>query len=195
LVSVLVLLCQGLIFENEEEAQERATFGFGVTSVVILTGALSFSVLNATRRIFYRNSRELLFSNLTLSALQNQVKLEVLQIYSQEQAGQSGNITFSTEYLGRLAPGQRVEILGIVQKQFECDNEEFEHHVSQVQIKCAGLDEMRTLGVSGLQSQNVKDSRVPYLRGYQASGSAAPPSGTMGASVSMRQSNNSQRSC
>jgi hypothetical protein len=144
LVSVVVLLCQGLIFENDEQIQEKAIMGFGVTAAIILIGALVMSAFNTIRRVLKRDTRELLLSNFTLSALQGPAKLEILQIFSQVQTQESGNIIVCRESLSRLAPGQRVEILGIVEKQFECGNAEFEKHVSQIRIKSAELDKIRT---------------------------------------------------
>jgi hypothetical protein len=153
-----VLLCQGLIFENDDEAQQRAILGFGVTSGVILIGALTLSLLNMIRRALKRTSRELLFPKSALSSLSNENKLEIFQIFSESQARQNGNVP--RESLARLAPGQIVEIMGSEGKQFDCDDhQEFEQHMYQLRVKSVELDQIRATGLHSptTTSQKAKE--------------------------------------
>jgi hypothetical protein len=184
LVSVVVLLCQGLIFENDEQIQESAILGFGITAAIILIGALAMSAFNTIRRVLRRDTRELLLSNFTLSALQGPDKLEILQLFSQLQTEESGNILIRRESLARLAPGQRIEILGIVEKQFDLGDAEFENHVSQIRIKSAELDEIRTSSVSVLNSPSaINRGSMDFLGSHHET---RPQSGTITMGVSVK---------
>jgi hypothetical protein len=104
--------------------------------------------------------------------------------YSQLQTEETGNIIIRPEALSRLAPGQKVEILGIVEKQFDLGDAEFEKYVSQIRLKSAELDEIRTSNVSVLNSPSASGrGSIDFLGTHQET---RPPSGTITMGVSVK---------
>jgi hypothetical protein len=155
LVSVVILLCQGLIFENGEEIQETAILFFGVTSAIIMIGAVAMSIFNTLRRLLKNENREFLISKLSLSALQNEDRQQVLQIFSEEQVQQTGRIHLKREKLDRLTPGQSLEISGIIAEQYERGDEAFNQHASQLRIRSSEIDQSR---ISGGEMSQIRQS-------------------------------------
>jgi hypothetical protein len=93
LVAIVVLVCQGLIFENDNEVQDGgAILGFGLTATMVLIGGLVLSNINVTRRVLNCSPRDLLLPSSALSSLTTQDKLEIFQIFSEVRAEQIGNI-------------------------------------------------------------------------------------------------------
>jgi hypothetical protein len=158
LVSVVILLCQGLIFENGEEIQETAILFFGVTAALIMIGAVVMSIFNTVRRLLKNENREFLISKLSLSALQNADRQEILQIFSEVQVQETGSIHLKREKLERLTPGQSLEISGIVAKQYELEEDAFNQYASQLRIKSSEIDQSRISGGEMSQTGQSKDS-------------------------------------
>jgi hypothetical protein len=149
LVSVVILLCQGLIFENDAEIQENAILFFGVTAAMIMIAAVVMSLINTVKRMFYNRGHDLVISKSAMSALTSEDKQQILQIFSEEEAKQNGSIQIRRQKLESLTPGQNLEITGIVSKQYQLGDEAFEQHAAQLRVKSLELDKSRFLNTDG----------------------------------------------
>jgi hypothetical protein len=133
LVSVIVLLCQGMIFENDEEVQQTAVFFFGVTSAVILVAAITASVLNTMKSVLKSSTtRSVVLSKAQVNALDDAMKHDLLRLFSEEEVEQNGNIHIQRENLNRISPVQVAEILTITEKQFEHGQGEFDKIAAEI---------------------------------------------------------------
>jgi hypothetical protein len=109
-----ILLCQGLIFENDQQTQDSAIYAFGITCSAILIGAIILSIYNTMRKAIDQNAQTMILSTVALSALDEETKQQALQIYSENDMLENGNLKIRRQKLNRLSPVAVVEVLRIV---------------------------------------------------------------------------------
>jgi hypothetical protein len=118
LVSLILLLCQGFIFENEEEVKQTATLFFGVTAAMMIIVLLVFSFLSYVWRKL-KGPSSVCISASALSKLKQENQQDLLQLYSEEMANKDGVFVIKLKSLNRLTAAQRQEVLGIVSRESE----------------------------------------------------------------------------
>jgi hypothetical protein len=114
IVLVLVLLCQGFIFENEQEVQAAAFFSFGVLLIVLVTLSTLLVVAKVITRTL-KSGQSITFSRNAISMLSVDTKQELFNLCSEDQANKDGGLYFSSSLLQtRLHPAAAQEVLSIV---------------------------------------------------------------------------------
>jgi ABC-type transport system involved in multi-copper enzyme maturation permease subunit len=122
---VIVLLCQGLIFESNNPNDPAILF-FGVIIVLILSGAVVGSLYFIFRRIV-RNEKNILISKVGLSMLTQGAIAEVLQMYSSEWSMREGHLEIeSKSFMERMHPVQLEELQTINSQVYKLGNLEYE---------------------------------------------------------------------
>jgi hypothetical protein len=92
IILIMVLLCQGLIFQPQDSMSVFTIFGIFIISIV--TSTVFILVIQTLKKFLFRNSgaESLVLSKLTLNSLPDHIKRELLVIYSEEKMKKNGNI-------------------------------------------------------------------------------------------------------
>jgi hypothetical protein len=142
LVSLILILCQGFIFEHDEEIQQRVTLFFGVTAAIMILGLLVYSIGGWIWRKF-KGPETVCVSFAAFKAIETSLQKELLQVYAQDCFDKRGVVILDSADMNRLTVGQRQEVLGIVSKESVFVNsEEFGRAVETYRTRTEGLDKM-----------------------------------------------------
>jgi tryptophan-rich sensory protein len=95
LISCIVLLCQGLVFEADE-ITDAVKFSFGILVVLVLAGCLAFAIIHGTRRIL-KKSAPVLVTKKACSILTREALSELFYLNSSECTIREGKIEVSRE--------------------------------------------------------------------------------------------------
>eukprot|EP00475_Leptophrys_vorax_P001838 TRINITY_DN11027_c0_g2_i1.p1 TRINITY_DN11027_c0_g2~~TRINITY_DN11027_c0_g2_i1.p1 ORF type:complete len:133 (-),score=22.51 TRINITY_DN11027_c0_g2_i1:21-419(-) len=95
---IIVLLCQGLIFQSGNP-EDPALLFFGALTVVILAGAALGSVFLVLRRALKQGGGELLVSKTAFDLLSDEAKSEICQLYSSTISMKDGQLEFDVHEL------------------------------------------------------------------------------------------------
>jgi hypothetical protein len=125
LISIVVLLCQGFVFEHEDSIQETTYLFFGVTASFMILAVLAYSIVDLIWKKLKRR-RSVCLSKPAFAALSESLQQDILQIYSEEQLDKQGVFVLDKKTMNLIGPGQRQEVLGIISKEFVLDSRAFE---------------------------------------------------------------------
>jgi hypothetical protein len=142
LVSLVLLLCQGFIFEHDDGINQQASLFFGVTAAMMILGLLTFSIVD----VIWRKSKKpatLCIPSSALTVLEKSLQRELLQAYSEEFIEYHGAVALNKKALNSLTPGQRQEVVGIVLKDFEAlGDDAFETAAAVLRERSRDLDQL-----------------------------------------------------
>jgi hypothetical protein len=99
---IMVLLCQGLIFETQSDTDIAVLF-FGIMTIFMLVSSSVWSVVMVIRRIVSPDKAKLMISRLAFYMLEKDTQEEVFQIYSADVSERTGMLE-----LPKDSPIQRV---------------------------------------------------------------------------------------
>jgi hypothetical protein len=109
---IIVLLCQGLIFESKNPNDPAILF-FGVIIVMILCGAIVGSVYLVVTRIV-KNNKSMLIPKVAIELLAPETRTELLQVYSSEWSMREGHLEINSDkFVERVNPVQLQEVQSI----------------------------------------------------------------------------------
>jgi hypothetical protein len=123
-VSVILLLCQGLIFQNDSEIEGLAVSFLGITMVLILLGTLLFCMAKLLRDIV-RNEKAVLISKVAMSRYPQDLQQEIMREFSTHEVERTGQIVLLKDEFEKMHPDLKGEILGILDQEFKLGNEAF----------------------------------------------------------------------
>eukprot|EP00475_Leptophrys_vorax_P025651 TRINITY_DN3592_c0_g2_i1.p1 TRINITY_DN3592_c0_g2~~TRINITY_DN3592_c0_g2_i1.p1 ORF type:complete len:603 (-),score=103.62 TRINITY_DN3592_c0_g2_i1:99-1715(-) len=114
LITVLVLLCQGLIFQSQDSTSAFAVYFFGVVIIIVLVGATTVSVCMVIKRSISQ-SGTLLIPNAALPFLSQEVVKDVVNCHSEESLARQGLLEVCQDLRKYLSPSQRNDLENILQ--------------------------------------------------------------------------------
>jgi hypothetical protein len=127
---VIVLLCQGLVFQTNNP-EDFAVIFFGVTTILILCGAAFGSVLITIRRMT-NSQRPLSLKKQALELLAGDTKAELFSIFSSELVDKNGFLEMRNDDLvRRLNPVYLKELQILNENANQVGNAEFQQLAAQ----------------------------------------------------------------
>lgn len=164
---VVVLLCQGLIFENENP-NSSYVFGFGVLVVVFLTGTLLMTSLHLIRRML-KNHKPIVIPKQALQVLSPDFIAEIFNIHSFSEVNSFGSLEINRRVLlKRLTQPEQEELFALISHQYSMGNKEYEKFAQSVRgnsiRSSAAGGEVSAFEVTGsIQLDFKRSQRVPSV--------------------------------
>jgi hypothetical protein len=105
----MVLLCQGLVFENDANNSEVSVLLFGITTAIMMLASITMTSLSVLRKVFERD-QDILITEQSIKSFSDEAVSELFQFYSQIQSEQDGALCIPTDGISRLTEEQQKEI-------------------------------------------------------------------------------------
>lgn len=139
---LLVMLCQGLIFESDGQVEMSAVSGFGLLIVVLLVGALGITLTNFLRRLISGQHMIVIPQN-AIHYLSKEACQELFDLHSQIQVERVGSLQIDRATLIKKIPSmQSSEILKIVEKEGFYGDIEFDKYAATIRDRHQIVDLM-----------------------------------------------------
>lgn len=128
---VVVLLCQGLIFENENP-NSSYVFGFGVLVVVFLTGTLLMTSVHLIKRML-KDHKPIVIPKQALQVLPPDFIAEIFNINSFSEVNSFGSLEIKRRILlSRLTQPEQEELFALISHQYSMGNKEYEKFAQSI---------------------------------------------------------------
>eukprot|EP00475_Leptophrys_vorax_P008193 TRINITY_DN15276_c0_g2_i2.p1 TRINITY_DN15276_c0_g2~~TRINITY_DN15276_c0_g2_i2.p1 ORF type:complete len:629 (-),score=117.05 TRINITY_DN15276_c0_g2_i2:730-2343(-) len=157
LICIIVLLCQGLVFESNGNNQDLFTL-FGALVVVLLVMCLSYTICQLLCAVIKRDMEKLSLPASATSHLPQEIFVEVCQIHSHSLLEKRGELEINIKEILQLSSNS-------AQNPFLLENAAIRKFLkAEAQSMWSNPDLTRHLSSGGLLDLNIVSGQPPYQR-------------------------------
>lgn len=191
LISLLVLLCQGLIFQNDSEIGNVAYNGFGILIIVLIVGTTCLTSFRVILRLL-KGGKSIQITQRAFKLMESGTVEEISYLHSEQIVNDSGSIEVPKYALEKeVSPEVFKEIMSICSLIGTASNQEFEMKASEVRDASSAVSAFRKYQSLG-EKMDLEKTLVMHSRKNSGGNNSSQPAGEVNFSLTTGTYNLSQ---